>query len=98
ESLQARHHLAREEAHVLLRLVPRHSGVAEDAVVRSGAGDAPNVQDLLVALLGRPPDLDAHEELDHRVGAALRRGDLLQATVALVAALVTEVIADELVM
>src|SRR5207249_10786355 len=58
ELLQLGYHLACEQAHVPLRLGVVHAGVAEDADERVVADATPDVEDLLVALLGRAPDLE----------------------------------------
>src|SRR2546426_11137329 len=71
ELLQLGYHLACEQAHVPLRLGVVHAGVAEDADERVVADATPDVEDLLVALLGRAPDLEVHEVLDHLVGPVL---------------------------
>src|SRR2546425_12645462 len=64
ELLELGRHRAREQAHVPLRLAVVHAGVAEDADEGVVADAAPHVEDLLVALLGRAPDLEVHEVLD----------------------------------
>src|SRR5256886_7394435 len=71
ELLQLGYHLACEQAHVPLRLGVVHAGVAEDADERVVADATSDVEDLLVALLGRAPDLEVHEVLDHLVGPVL---------------------------
>src|SRR3989442_3835762 len=71
ELLQLGYHLACEQAHVPLRLGVVHAGIAEDADERVVADATPDVEDLLVALLGRAPDLEVHEVLDHLVGPVL---------------------------
>src|SRR5207249_1127398 len=96
ELLELGRHRAREQAHVPLRLAVVHAGVAEDADEGVVADAAPHVEDLLVALLGRAPDLEVHEILDHLVGAVLR--DLLgHLAVVLVAFGLREVVALEVV-
>src|SRR6266568_1458890 len=71
ELLQLGYHLACEQAHVPLRLGVVHAGVAEDPDERVVADATSDVEDLLVALLGRAPDLEVHEVLDHLVGPVL---------------------------
>src|SRR2546422_10821597 len=72
-------------SHVPLRLGVVHAGVAEDADERVVADATPDVEDLLVALLGRAPDLEVHEVLDDLVGPVLLDllGHLLVVLVAL---------------
>src|SRR5439155_1709041 len=96
ELLELGRHRAREQAHVPLRLAVVHAGVAEDADEGVVADAAPHVENLLVALLRRAPDLEVHEVLDHLVGAVLR--DLLgHLAVVLVALGLREVVALEVV-
>src|SRR5262249_18630567 len=72
---ERRHDLGREQAHVALGLVGRHPRVAEHPDVVVVADAAADVEDLLVALLRRAPNLKIHEEVDDLVGAV--GGDLL---------------------
>src|SRR5207249_11326217 len=70
--------------------------IAEDADVMAVAGARVDVEDLLVALLRRTPDLQVHEVVDHGVRAVLR--DLLgHLAVVLVALRLGEVIALEMI-
>src|SRR4030095_11533743 len=72
------------------------AGVAEDADVVAVVRSRVDVEDLLVALLGRAPDLQVHEVVDDGVGPVLR--DLLRhLAVVLVALRPGEVIALELI-
>src|SRR5206468_3005002 len=61
EPLELRQDFLREEPHVALGLLVRHAGVGEDADIVAVAGAAMDVEDLLVALLGRARDLKVHE-------------------------------------
>src|SRR5438132_779425 len=85
-ALELRHHLAGEEPQARLGEIVGHAAVAEDAVERLGAGALLDVEHLLVALLGRAVDLEAEEELRHRVDSARRGHPLLHLLVGLVAA------------
>src|SRR4051794_35802229 len=96
DALQLWHHLARKQAHVPLGLVPRHAGIAEEAVVPIRARDAADAHDLLEALLGRAPDLDAEEELGGGVRAADAADDVLQARVRFIAFRVLQMVAAKL--
>src|SRR2546428_4225374 len=74
----------------------RHAGVGEDADIVAVAGAAMDVEDLLVALLGRARNLKVHEVVDDGVGAVLR--DLLaHLAVVLVALRLREMVALELI-
>src|SRR5438093_918127 len=96
-ALQLRHHLAGEEPQARLGEIVGHAAVAEDAVERLGAGALLAVEHLPVALLGRAVDLEAEEELRHRVDSARRGHPLLHLLVGLVAAHLRQMVADELV-
>src|SRR5437773_2489770 len=96
-ALQLRHHLAGEEPQARLGEIVGHAAVAEDAVERLGAGALLDVEHLLVALLGRAVDLEAEEELRHRVDSARRGHPLLHLLVGLVAAHLRQMVADQLV-
>src|SRR6266404_3075633 len=74
-----------------------HAAVAEDAVERLGAGALLDVEHLLVALFGGAVDLEAEEELRHRVDSARRGHPLLHLLVGLVAAHLRQMVADQLV-
>src|SRR5439155_14585455 len=63
-------HLAREQPQALLGNLVGHAAVAEYAAERLAAGPLDRVDDLLVAALGRPPDLEIEEELHALVHAA----------------------------
>src|SRR5438876_3637685 len=96
EPLELRHDFLREEPHVALGLLVRHAGVGEDTDIVAVAGAAMDVEDLLVALLGRARDLKVHEVVDDGVGAVLR--DLLaHLAVVLVALRLREMVALEVV-
>src|SRR5882762_2005267 len=59
------HDLLSESPYVALGIGVVHVAVAEDAAERVGAAAVRAVDDLVVALLGRAPDLQAQEELHH---------------------------------